>query len=125
MMPTAAYDEALTRGVFDAHVHGTATAIDDPDLRFGENYVTGAGRNYGKYSNPRIDELFVKQSQTLDFGAHKKLVRDMLMILQEDNPDAPLSWGMMQIAHSSRLKNYKIASSTFINNRYQEAWLAE
>ncbi|MBI2909508.1 MAG: ABC transporter substrate-binding protein [Chloroflexi bacterium] len=121
---TAAFDDALGRGAFDVVVAGTATAIDDPDLRFGENYVTGAGRNYGKYSNPKLDELFEKQSQALDVDARKKLVREMLNILLQDNPDVPFSWDITYISHSSRLRNYKIASSPYVNSRHQEVWLA-
>ncbi|MBI2906422.1 MAG: ABC transporter substrate-binding protein [Chloroflexi bacterium] len=123
MRVTAAFDDALVRGAFDTVVHGPATAIEDPDLRFGENYVTGAGRNYGKYSNPKFDELYQKQSREVDLVARKKLVREMLMILLEDNPDIALAWHLTHIAHASRVVNYKIASSGHINNKQQEVWL--
>lgn len=121
----AVYDDTLLRGAFDTQTHGPATAIDDPDLRFGENYVTGAGRNYGKYSNPKFDELFQQQSETLDVNERKKLVRQMEDILLEDNPDVPLAWSIIRVAHSSKVKNYKIASSAYLNNKLQEVWIGD
>ncbi|MBI2906932.1 MAG: hypothetical protein HYX92_04685 [Chloroflexi bacterium] len=121
----ATYDDTLMRGAFDAHTHGTATALEDPDLRYGENYVTGGGRNYGKYTNLRIDELYEKQSRALDVAERKKIVREMLMILNQDNPDVPLAWSLTQIAHTKQVRNYKMASSNQINNKHQEVWLAE
>ncbi|MBI2906933.1 MAG: ABC transporter substrate-binding protein [Chloroflexi bacterium] len=122
---TAAYDDALSRGAFDTRTHGVATAIDDPDLRFGENYVTDGGRNYGKYSNPNFDDLFRRQSRALDIVERKRLVREMEMILLQDNPDVPLAWNVDNIAHSSRMRNYKMASSAYLNNKHQEVWLAD
>ncbi|MBI2906623.1 MAG: ABC transporter substrate-binding protein [Chloroflexi bacterium] len=121
---SAAFDDTLIRGAFDTQAHGPAVAIDDPDLRYGEHYVTGAGRNYGKYSHAKFDDLYDKQSRAVDINERKRLVREMETVLMEDNPDVAIAWQVVMIAHSMRLRNYKIASSAYINNRHQEVWLA-
>lgn len=122
---TAAFEDSLLKGAFDMMAHSEATALDDPDLRFGDFYISRGGRNYGKYNSAKIDELNQQQSRALDVNERKKLVREMQMIIFQDNPDVPLAWGITQIAHDARLKNYKIASSPLINNRHQEVWLAD
>ncbi|MBI2909807.1 MAG: ABC transporter substrate-binding protein [Chloroflexi bacterium] len=123
--PTAAEDDALIRGAFDTLSHGLAPAIDDPDLVFGDFYITSAGRNYGKYSNPKTDELHERQARALDVDLRKKLVRELLTILEQDNPDVALAWAISLIAHNSRVRNYRIAPSFSVNNRHQEIWLAD
>ncbi|MBI2909803.1 MAG: hypothetical protein HYX92_19360 [Chloroflexi bacterium] len=47
------------------------------------------------------------------------------MILQQDNPDVTLAWGVTQVAHSARVRNYKLPSSNGINSKNQEVWLAD
>lgn len=122
---TAAFDETLMRGAFDMMSHSEATAMDDPDLRFGDFYISAGGRNYGKYSNPKFDELYGKQSRILDVNERKKLVREMLDILMQDNPDVPIAWGIMHMGQNSRVRNNRIAASALVNNRHQELWLAD
>lgn len=99
--------------------------MDDPDERFGDYYITGGGRNSGDYSNPRFDELYLRQSRALDVNERKRIVREMLNILSEDNPDVALAWSISLIAHSSRVRNYRLAPSTYVNNKHQEVWLAD
>ncbi|MBI2910085.1 MAG: hypothetical protein HYX92_20785 [Chloroflexi bacterium] len=47
------------------------------------------------------------------------------VLLLRDSPDVTIAWGVSNIGHGSRVRNYKIASSQFINNRHQEVWLAD
>ncbi|MBI2907141.1 MAG: ABC transporter substrate-binding protein [Chloroflexi bacterium] len=122
---SAAFDNTLSRRAFDTDAHSGGTTMDDPDERFGDYYITGGGRNSGDYSNPRFDELYLRQSRALDVNERKRIVREMLNILSEDNPDVALAWSISLIAHSSRVRNYRLAPSTYVNNKHQEVWLAD
>ncbi|MBI2909006.1 MAG: hypothetical protein HYX92_15290 [Chloroflexi bacterium] len=99
--------------------------VDDPDLAFGQTYISGAGRNYGLYSNPRFDELFVKQSTTVDVAERKRTVREMQMILFEDNPLIPIYWPIYRSIYRSSLRNWVPSLGTVNSLRFQEVWLAE
>ncbi|MBI2906642.1 MAG: ABC transporter substrate-binding protein [Chloroflexi bacterium] len=125
MRVTASFEDALIKGAFDMMAHGEATALDDPDLRYGDFYISKAGRNYGKYSSPEVDSRYERQSRTLDTGERKRIVREMQAILLRDIPDIPLAWQIQTIAHDRRVRNYRVASSGNLNNRYQEVWLAD
>lgn len=121
----AVYNDIVAKHGQETVAHGTGTAIDDPDMRFGENYVSGAARNYSNYSNPKLDELFQKQAQELDVQARKKMVRQMMDILLEDNPNVGLAWAVLSIGLAANVKDYKMASCHhFLNNKQQEVWLA-
>ncbi|MBI2907140.1 MAG: ABC transporter substrate-binding protein [Chloroflexi bacterium] len=125
MRTPAAFDDALARGAFDMMGRGTSAAVDDPDPLLGDNYVTGGGRNFGKYSNAEFDELYQKQSQSLNTPERRRLVREMLTILIEDSPNVTFCWGVTYIAFNSRVMNFRLGSSPYVNNRHQEVWLAD
>ena len=69
---------------FDALMGGWGTGTDPATL---DNiYATGQGRNFGQYSNPKVDELF-KQGQ-LEFDREKRaaIYAQIHDILWEDQP---------------------------------------
>lgn len=50
---------------------------DDPTLTFGNHWVSWSGRNWSRYKNPRIDELFQEQARTLDVAKRKQIVDEI------------------------------------------------
>jgi peptide/nickel transport system substrate-binding protein len=72
----AAYDTFNSRN-YDLGPWSHAIALDDPDAVFAEFYLTNSPRNYSGIGSPEVDEIFAKQSQTLDLNERKKLVKEM------------------------------------------------
>jgi ABC-type transport system substrate-binding protein len=62
----------------------TGAGGDDPDIRFYENHVRGAGRNFSGYRNPAIDALVDRQSVETDFTRRRQMVREIGRRPQED-----------------------------------------
>jgi peptide/nickel transport system substrate-binding protein len=52
----------------------TASAIDDPDQQFYENYACGAQRNITGYCNSGLEKMFARQSTEPDHDKRKELV---------------------------------------------------
>ncbi|MDP2954720.1 MAG: ABC transporter substrate-binding protein, partial [Chloroflexota bacterium] len=65
-METAAFYAAANNRDYEVYAWSMGVAIEDPDQMFAEHYITKAPRNYGDYTIPGFDELYVKQSQTMD-----------------------------------------------------------
>jgi peptide/nickel transport system substrate-binding protein len=95
-------------GNFDMDIWDDGYSGSDPtDFLWGYYYsdaaVPDAGLNYGRYSNPKIDEL-INASYTLDEVARKDTFCQMATILDEDLPQLILFTTVDANAHSTRLQ---------------------
>lgn len=73
------------RGDYDLLQIGWSGRID-PHGNLSTFVVTGAGRNDGGYSNPRVDELLADAAQASSLEERAALYGEATTILQEDNP---------------------------------------
>jgi peptide/nickel transport system substrate-binding protein len=121
---TAAAYEVLNTRTFDTAPWGTAVALDDPDAVFGEHYTCDAVRNYSQLCLPEIDELFTKQSQTLDVEERKRLVQEMERKALTAFGRLVSHWRMTMLGHWPEVRDYRIHSSLYNNQRFQDVWLA-
>jgi len=85
--PVTSVDYTTRLGVtFDMDVlAGLDFAADDPD-RLTEVYSSKGSRNTTGYSTPELDDLLVKQRQTLDVKARQEIVYKIQDLLEEDVP---------------------------------------
>ncbi|MBI2908936.1 MAG: ABC transporter substrate-binding protein [Chloroflexi bacterium] len=118
------YDDRRFRKAFDISPGASGSASMDPDIVMGNHYVSGAGSNWAAYSNPTFDELFVKQSQTLDVAERKKMVWELQRILLKDVPIAVAYWSNTGYAWWKEVRNFTPAVSYFNAYDYQDIWLA-
>jgi len=83
----SAFLEKIRKHEFQAETAAWGTGTD-PDTGWNlwktEEYEKG--RNYGGYSNPRIDELFVLGRKEFDFEKRKNIYQEIHRILYEDQP---------------------------------------
>ncbi|MBI4596231.1 MAG: ABC transporter substrate-binding protein [Candidatus Tectomicrobia bacterium] len=122
---TASAYDSLNKRNFDLAPWAQGTALDDPDAFFGEFYTCNAIRNYSGICSKEVDELFDKQSQTMDLEERKKLVHQMekAALMNFSNVMIYHQWRFVGL--SARARNYKIHSSLFNNQRLQDVWLAK
>jgi peptide/nickel transport system substrate-binding protein len=124
-LETAAwYTDGRDTGNFELIVAPTADFMDDPDL-FMNRYTTGASQNWGRYSNPGIDDLFSRQARTLDPAERKKQVTEIQKIVLENAYYMPGLWWVRHVVHWAKVKNYVAPPSHFTNQKLQDVWLAE
>src|SRR5213080_4981659 len=76
-LETAAwFADGRDTGSFEVIVNGVFNYMDDPDL-FLERYTTGDPSNWGRFSDPRIEDLFARQTRALDPAERKRLVHEI------------------------------------------------
>ena len=72
-------------GDSDIFQQGAQDSFRDPDHWLYAKFYSTSDRNYGKYTNPEIDALIDKQSQTLDKVERYKIIKDIEKRLLKDN----------------------------------------
>src|SRR5712692_596774 len=77
------FSDGRDTGNFEVIVNGVFNYMDDPDL-FLERYTTGDTNNWGRFSDPRIDDLFARQTRALDPAERKRLVNEIEKIVLEN-----------------------------------------
>src|SRR5262250_320465 len=83
-LETAAwFADGRDTGNFQLITNPSFNFMDDPD-QFLDRYTTGDANNWGRFSDPRLDDLFSRQSRALDRGERLKLVHDIQKIVLEN-----------------------------------------
>ncbi len=115
-----------TKGEFDVYYLPATAAVDDPDLVLGAHYKTGGGENYGKWSDPKVDQLYLEQSSTIDAAKRKTIVQDLQRyILTNANWLNKIAWAGSWVAWSPRIKNYNaVCGGAYCHRgRFETTWL--
>ncbi len=86
-MEWSSFVEKVRNHEFQAEIAAWGTGVD-PDqgwnLWRSEEYEKG--RNYGGYSNPRVDELFARGRREFDVEARRKIYQEIHKIIYDDQP---------------------------------------
>lgn len=101
--------DSLQNHKFEAAMGGWG-AGSDPDSNV-NIFGTDAGRNYGHYSNPRVDELFVKGRHEFDRDKRAEIYGEIHNILWEDQPCTWLFNRNAFYAFNKSLRGYNFSSS--------------
>src|SRR5713101_2692268 len=109
---------------FELIISGTFNYMDDPDL-FLERYTTGDSNNWGRFSDPRIDDLFSRQARTLDPTERKKLINEIEKIVLGHVYYIPGIWWARSVVHWAKVKNYVAPPNHYSNQKLQDVWLSE
>jgi peptide/nickel transport system substrate-binding protein len=111
-------------GSFELGVAPTVEFMDDPD-QFLNRYTTGAPANYGRFSDPAIDDLFSRQARATDPTERKKLVIELQKRVLEQAYYMPGLWWTRRVVHWAKVKNYVAPPSHYTNQKLQDVWLSE
>jgi peptide/nickel transport system substrate-binding protein len=98
--------------------------MDDPDL-FLERYTTSDTNNWGRFSDPRVDDLFARQTRALDPAERRRLVNEIERIVLENAYHIPGLWWARSVVHWAKVKNYVAPPNHYSNQKLQDVWLAE
>ncbi|MBI4081886.1 MAG: ABC transporter substrate-binding protein [Candidatus Lambdaproteobacteria bacterium] len=113
----------MTRRDFAIGVNLTATAVDDPDINFFENYTCGTSRNWTDYCNPELQKKIVEQSSTFDPARRLRLVREIDTQLQQDGARPILSHPQGFVLWRPEMKGFVMHNSIYNSYRFQDVWL--
>jgi peptide/nickel transport system substrate-binding protein len=118
------YADGRDKGNFELMVYPYGHFIDDPDALL-DPFITGGSRNWARFSNPAIDDLYQRQARTLDPAERRKLVIELQKIVLENAYHMPGLWWTRNVVHAAKMKNYIAQPSHFTNQKLQDVWLAE
>ena len=98
--------------------------VDDPDQLLAP-FITAGPQNWGRFSNPGIDDLFARQARSIDPGERKKLVIEIQKRVLDNAYYLPGLWWTRRVAHWAKVKNYIAPPNHYSNQKLQDVWLSE
>src|SRR5437773_6481923 len=124
-LETAAwFADGRDTGSVEVIINGVFNYMDETDMLLGR-YTTGDTNNWGRFSDPRIDDLFARQTRALDPAERKRLVNEIEKIVLENAYHIPGLWWRRAVVHWAKVKNYVAPPNHFSNQKLQDVWLAE
>ncbi|HUG36564.1 MAG TPA: ABC transporter substrate-binding protein [Candidatus Limnocylindrales bacterium] len=124
-LETAAwFADGRDTGNFEAMVDPHVDFMDEPDLSL-VDFISGNSANWGRISDPQIDDLFERQSRALDKAERKKLVNQLERIVLEKAYYAAGLWWTRNVVHWAKVKNWVTPPSHYSNQKLQDVWLSE
>jgi peptide/nickel transport system substrate-binding protein len=124
-LETAAwFNDGQNTGNFELIIAPTVEFMDDPDQFLGR-YATGSTQNWGRFSDPQLDDLFSRQARTLDPVERKKLINALEKIVLEKAYFMPGLWWTRNLVQLTKMKNYVAPPNHYTNQKLQDVWLAE
>jgi len=123
-LETATWFNDLREGNFELIINPTVEFMDDPD-QFLNRYITGAPQNYVRMSDPSVDDLYSRQSRSVDPAERKKLVHEIQKRVLSQAYYMPGLWWTRNVVHLAKVKNYVAPPSHYTNQKLQDVWLSE
>jgi peptide/nickel transport system substrate-binding protein len=120
-----AHFKDMRAGNFDVIITAVSDYMDEPDLQF-MHFLSSdkSPSNYGRYQDRVLDDLYQKQSQTMDAAERRKICLQFeKRVLDEKAYVLVFPWTHRIILHSSKMKGWKILPSHFLNMDLAGVWL--
>jgi peptide/nickel transport system substrate-binding protein len=123
----AGHYNILRAGDFEVATDFQCNFMVEPDLDLSMfQSFDVATKNYGRYKDPVLDDLFLRQARTTDPEERKRHLRafERRLLDEEAHYIFTLQWHRI-IPHSSRLRGWTITPSHFLNQQLDTVWLAD
>ncbi len=111
-------------GNFEAIISPGVEFMDDPD-QFLRRYLPGDPQSWGRFKDPRLDDLFSRQARSLDPAERKKLIFETEKIVLDNAYYLPGLWWTRRVVHWAKVKNYVAPPNHYSNQKLQDVWLSE
>src|SRR5262245_31737599 len=121
------YFKDLRTGNFELSTDFQCGYVVDPDLDLYKFQSWGrSDANYSRYTDPVLDDLYVRQSRTVDPAQRRQYIRAFERRLPDEAAHYiyTLQWHRI-VPHSSRVRGWTITPSHYLNNQLDRVWLAE
>jgi peptide/nickel transport system substrate-binding protein len=100
----------------EMYMMGIAANTGSPEFVFPNQWVTDGAWNAGGYSNPTVDELFAKASQTIDDDQRRQMYEETQQILADDVAAVPLFHMKLFIAMKNTVHGFQ-------NHPLEHSWV--
>ena len=123
----SSYHALLRRGNYEVAADFQCNYVVEPDLDLAMfQSATISDKNYARYNDPVLDDLYVKQARALDVEERRKHLRAFEKRLLDE--EAHYLTTLQQhriIPHSAKVKGWTVTPSHYLNNQLDTVWLAE
>jgi peptide/nickel transport system substrate-binding protein len=123
----SAYHPMLKRGDFDVAMDFQCSFVIEPDIDIEKFQSAGiSDRNWGRYQDPVLDDLYVKQARATEPEERKKLLRafEKRLLDEEAHYIYTPQWHRI-VPHNSKVRGWTITPAHFLNQQLDTVWLAE
>ena len=120
----AAYFAATSKGEFQADAGGGSYPLNDPDSMFADQSGCGDAAKPTLVCDNEVEEIFSKQSQTLNSADRRKLVNQLELALLRKYNISYLFWRNRYMGLSAKVKGMELHPNIDNNMRMQSVWLA-
>jgi peptide/nickel transport system substrate-binding protein len=122
---TSSWFGALRSGDFEVAVTAPCNSIVEPDMDI-HWFLTTSPVNYGKHKDTVMDDLYSRQSRTVDPEERRRLLRQFEKRLYDDEVHFIMGFQWHRIVpHNSKVRGWTIMPSHFLNQQLDTVWLAE
>ena len=122
---TSSWFGALRKGDFEVAVTAPCNSIVEPDMDI-HWFLSTSPVNYGKHKDVVMDDLYARQSRTLDPEERRRLLRQFEKRLYDDEVHFIMGFQWHRIVpHLSKVRGWTIMPSHFLNQQLDTVWLAE
>jgi peptide/nickel transport system substrate-binding protein len=121
------YFKDLRTGNFELSTDFQCGYVVDPDLDLYKFLSRGrSDANYGGYTDPVLDDLYVRQSRTVDPAQRRRYIRafERRLLDEQAHYISTLQWHRI-VPHRSSVRGWTITPSHYLNNQLDTVWLAE
>jgi len=109
---------------FDYFVGGHNPGGVDPDAYFTSTFQTGGSRNYGKMSDPALDQMFAKQRLIFDEGQRKAAVRDIIIYMIDHCPYGSVDARYVLNATAQKIHGFPSeGAGNQFGEHYEDVWV--
>jgi len=103
-----------------------AMVTADPGDIFSLIYTTEAGSNWGKWSDPKVDELTERGLKETNREKRKQIYHELQRHILTGAPSAvPVAWVEGWFFKDKRVRNYKASPTVYDHSTFMKVWLAQ
>jgi peptide/nickel transport system substrate-binding protein len=124
ILETKLYFDAQGKGDFDVVVTNVADFIDDPNAQF--NTLLSSKKSaisWARHTDTKVDELYDRQSGTVDPKERLKIVNDLERHLLVQAYSVPLLWYQRIVVNHKKVKGWELQPSHFTGQKLVGVWL--
>ena len=120
----ASWASVRDKGDFEYYMAGHSSGGIDPDTYFSSTYGTGGGRNYGKMSDPHLDQLIAHQRTIFDEAERKKAVHEIIQYMIDQCPYGSADATYVLNAAQPKVHAFPFGGANFDwGSSYENVWI--
>ncbi|MBI2906521.1 MAG: ABC transporter substrate-binding protein [Chloroflexi bacterium] len=124
-MESGGFIGRLFEGRFVTAFLSLGVQVFEPGVILGDYYLTGAGQNYGKYSDKEFDAMFEEQMRTMDVAKRREILLKMQYKVLETIPFVVSHWQNHLGAMWPEVRNVRPGLTVYNNHQHENTWIAQ